>query len=93
MPGRPRVRKKREIVDRSARRFERGVDPAFLDDATAIVTAHILAICGGTPSAVTRAGTPPAGVKTIDYDPALSATLRWFITISVMPHWSAAFIG
>jgi phenylalanyl-tRNA synthetase beta chain len=56
-------------------RFERGVDPAFLDDATAIVTAHVLAICGGTPSTVTRAGTPPAEGKTIDYDPALSATL------------------
>ncbi len=56
-------------------RFERGVDPAFLDDATAIVTAHVLAICGGTPSAVARAGTPPAHVKTVDYDPALSATL------------------
>ncbi|HEX2813151.1 MAG TPA: phenylalanine--tRNA ligase subunit beta [Sphingopyxis sp.] len=56
-------------------RFERGVDPAFLDDATAIVTGHILAICGGTPSAVTRAGTPPAEVHHVDYDPALSATL------------------
>ncbi|MGH6695348.1 phenylalanine--tRNA ligase subunit beta [Sphingopyxis sp.] len=56
-------------------RFERGVDPAFLDDATAIVTAHVLAICGGTPSAVTRAGAPPADVKTVDYDPSLSATL------------------
>jgi len=56
-------------------RFERGVDPAFLDDATAIVTAHILAICGGTPSAVTRAGTPPAEVKSVEYDPSLSATL------------------
>ncbi|KQZ73992.1 phenylalanine--tRNA ligase subunit beta [Sphingopyxis sp. Root214] len=56
-------------------RFERGVDPAFLDDATAIVTAHVLAICGGTPSTVTRAGAPPAEVKTVDYDPALSATL------------------
>src|SRR3546814_20420512 len=51
-------------------RFERGVDPAFLDDATAIVTAHILSICGGTPSAVTRAGTPPAEVKLLHYDPA-----------------------
>lgn len=56
-------------------RFERGVDPAFLDDATAIVTGHILAICGGTPSAVTRAGTPPAATRQIDYDPALSETL------------------
>lgn len=56
-------------------RFERGVDPAFLDDATAIVTQHILNICGGQPSMVTRAGTPPAEVKVIEYDPALSATL------------------
>ncbi|OWQ94407.1 phenylalanine--tRNA ligase subunit beta [Sphingopyxis witflariensis] len=56
-------------------RFERGVDPAFLDDATAIVTGHILAICGGTPSAVTRAGTPPADVRHIDYDPTLAETL------------------
>lgn len=56
-------------------RFERGVDPAFLDDATAIVTGHILAICGGTPSTVTHAGAPPAEVKTIDYDPSLSAAL------------------
>jgi len=56
-------------------RFERGVDPAFLDDATAIVTGHILAICGGTPSAVTRAGTPPAATHQIDYDPDLSERL------------------
>jgi len=56
-------------------RFERGVDPAFLDDATAIVTGHILAICGGTPSTVARAGTPPVEARTIDYDPALAETL------------------
>lgn len=56
-------------------RFERGVDPAFLDDATAIVTRYILDICGGTPSTMTRAGSPPIAAKTVDYDPALSATL------------------
>ncbi|MDZ3832085.1 MAG: phenylalanine--tRNA ligase subunit beta [Sphingopyxis sp.] len=56
-------------------RFERGVDPAFLDDATAIVTGHILAICGGTPSAVTRAGTPPVAARHIDYDPIRAETL------------------
>ncbi|MEQ1689602.1 MAG: phenylalanine--tRNA ligase subunit beta, partial [Sphingopyxis sp.] len=56
-------------------RFERGVDPAFLDDATAIITALIVAHCGGTASTVTRAGTPPLDVKTLSYDPGLSASL------------------
>ncbi|MBB5704734.1 phenylalanine--tRNA ligase subunit beta [Sphingopyxis panaciterrulae] len=56
-------------------RFERGVDPAFLDAATAIVTGHILAICGGTPSTVARAGTPPVETRSIAYDPALAETL------------------
>lgn len=56
-------------------RFERGVDPAFLDEATAIITAFILDICGGSASTVTRAGTPPKADKVVDYDPALSETL------------------
>jgi phenylalanyl-tRNA synthetase beta chain len=56
-------------------RFERGVDPAFLGDATEIVTKLILDICGGTPSVMTKAGTPPTETKTVDYDPALSASL------------------
>ena len=33
-------------------RFERGVDPAFLDEGLAILTGLILDICGGEPSAV-----------------------------------------
>src|SRR3546814_8005188 len=52
-------------------RFERGVDPAFLDDATAIVTGLILSICGGTPSAVTRAGAAPVAARPIAYAPEL----------------------
>lgn len=56
-------------------RFERGVDPAFLDDATAIITGYILDICGGTASTVKRSGTPPVADKVIAYDPNLSATL------------------
>src|SRR3546814_15396727 len=43
--------------------------------ATAIVTGHILAICGGTPSTVARAGTPPVETRSIAYDPALAETL------------------
>ena len=56
-------------------RFERGVDPAFLDEGTAIVTRYVLDICGGVPSEMTRAGAPPVADKTVDYDPSLSATL------------------
>ncbi|PZQ23359.1 MAG: phenylalanine--tRNA ligase subunit beta [Sphingopyxis macrogoltabida] len=56
-------------------RFERGVDPAFLDEGTAIVTRYVLDICGGTASEMTRAGSPPVTDKTVVYDPALSATL------------------
>jgi phenylalanyl-tRNA synthetase beta chain len=56
-------------------RFERGVDPAFLDDATAIITALIIEYCGGTASAVTRAGDPPVAAKLVNYDPARCAML------------------
>src|SRR4029453_16776062 len=44
-------------------RFERGVDPAFLNDGLAILTGHILDICGGEASRVTRAGQPPVEEK------------------------------
>lgn len=57
-------------------RFERGVDPAFLDDATAIITAYVLDICGGRASTVTRAGAPPLGTKHIgDFDHRQTKTL------------------
>ena len=49
-------------------RFERGVDPAFLDDGLAIITGLILDICGGEPSAVVRAGEPPIERRTIQFD-------------------------
>ncbi|MEO8374973.1 MAG: phenylalanine--tRNA ligase subunit beta [Sphingomonas bacterium] len=56
-------------------RFERGVDPAFLDDGLAIATHLVLEHCGGTPSAITRAGMPPVEPRTIAYDPARAETL------------------
>ena len=56
-------------------RFERGVDPAFLDDGLAIATRLVLDLCGGTPTGVTRAGEPPLGTRTYAYDPALAETL------------------
>jgi phenylalanyl-tRNA synthetase beta chain len=56
-------------------RFERGVDPAFLDDAVAIITQLVLDICGGEASQIARAGTPPLAAKTLAYDTRLCAQL------------------
>ncbi len=51
-------------------RFERGVDPAFLDDGLTIATHLVLELCGGTASEVTRAGHAPVAVKTVAYRPS-----------------------
>jgi phenylalanyl-tRNA synthetase beta chain len=56
-------------------RFERGVDPAFLDDAVELITALILDICGGEASDVVRAGQPPLAARALAYDPALCRSL------------------
>lgn len=56
-------------------RFERGVDPAFLEDGLAIATRMVLDLCGGTASGVTRAGAPPQVGMTVRYDPQLAQTL------------------
>lgn len=58
------------LTSDARQRFERGVDPAFLDDGLELATALVLELCGGTASAVTRAGTPPTEQRTISYDPA-----------------------
>ena len=49
-------------------RFERGVDPAFLDEGLAILTGLILDICGGEASAVERIGQPPVEPRVIEFD-------------------------
>jgi phenylalanyl-tRNA synthetase beta chain len=49
-------------------RFERGVDPAFLDDGLAILTGLIVDICGGEPSAALRVGEPPIEKRAITFD-------------------------
>ena len=49
-------------------RFERGVDPAFLDAGLAILTGLIVDICGGEPSAALRIGEPPVERRTITFD-------------------------
>ena len=56
-------------------RFERGVDPAFLDTGMDLLTQLILEICGGTASEVVRVGTPPVAQRSLAYDPALAGQL------------------
>ncbi|KKW93738.1 phenylalanine--tRNA ligase subunit beta [Sphingobium chungbukense] len=51
-------------------RFERGVDPAFLDDGLSIATYLVTQLCGGSPSEATRAGTPPVANKVVTYEPS-----------------------
>ena len=56
-------------------RFERGVDPEFLEDGIAIATRLVIELCGGKASEVTRAGTLPKVGVTTGYDPKLAETL------------------
>ncbi|MGE0776462.1 MAG: phenylalanine--tRNA ligase subunit beta, partial [Sphingomonadaceae bacterium] len=56
-------------------RFERGVDPDFLDDGLAIATQLVTDICGGAPSKAVKAGEPPAAAHTFRYDPTLCGKL------------------
>jgi len=56
-------------------RFERGVDPEFLDDGLDLLTGLIVELAGGTASEVIRAGSPPAEAKVIAFDPGLTLRL------------------
>ena len=64
-----RTGQKLGLTSDARQRFERGVDPAFLDDGLAIATWLITEHCGGTPSAITRAGTPPEVGESVAYAP------------------------
>jgi phenylalanyl-tRNA synthetase beta chain len=56
-------------------RFERGVDPAFLDEGLAILTGLILDICGGEPSAAVHAGEPPLEQRVVTFEFARTKAL------------------
>ena len=45
----------------AAHRFERGVDPAGIEQAMEFVTALLIELCGGEAGPILRVGTPPAG--------------------------------
>ena len=70
-----RTGQKLTLTSDARARFERGVDPAFLDDGLAIATRLIVDHCGGTASPVTRAGAPPLAERRVAFDPARTLAL------------------
>ncbi|PZU48145.1 MAG: phenylalanine--tRNA ligase subunit beta [Sphingomonas sp.] len=56
-------------------RFERGVDPAFVEPGLDLAAAMVLELCGGAVSAIARAGEAPVVAKTVAFDPALTLAL------------------
>ncbi|MEP3052286.1 MAG: phenylalanine--tRNA ligase subunit beta [Erythrobacter sp.] len=56
-------------------RFERGVDPEFLDQGLDLLTGLIVELGGGSASEPSRAGTPPSESNSIRFDTGLTAKL------------------
>jgi phenylalanyl-tRNA synthetase beta chain len=70
-----RTGRKLNLTSDARSRFERGVDPAFLDTGLDHLTQLIVTLCGGEPSAPIFAGAPPSTPKIVHYDPALAQKL------------------
>jgi len=56
-------------------RFERGVDPEFLDQGLDLLTGLIVELAGGQPSETVQAGAPPSDTKVVAFDPGLTLRL------------------
>ncbi len=56
-------------------RFERGVDPEFLDDGLDLLTGLIVELAGGEASERVHAGAAPAEAKIVPFDSALTERL------------------
>jgi phenylalanyl-tRNA synthetase beta chain len=56
-------------------RFERGVDPAFVDTGLALATAMAIELAGGEASEAIRAGCPPKAERFVRYRPQRTAQL------------------
>ncbi|MBU6268547.1 MAG: phenylalanine--tRNA ligase subunit beta [Sphingomonadales bacterium] len=67
--------RKLNLTSDARSRFERGIDPGLLDLGIDHLAALVQTLCGGEVSQVVRAGTPPAAVKSVHYDPALAQRL------------------
>ena len=70
-----RTGQKLALTSDARARFERGVDPAFLDAGLALATRLALALAGGEASQVVRAGSPPTEARSVRYRPQRCAEL------------------
>jgi phenylalanyl-tRNA synthetase beta chain len=70
-----RTGQKLALASDARSRFERGVDPAFLDTGIALATAMALELAGGEASEIVRAGSPPTATKTVSYRPERARAL------------------
>lgn len=75
-PGRiARTGQQLALTSDARSRFERGVDPAFLENGLSILTGLILDICGGEASEPLLIGQPPVERRTIPFDAERTLTL------------------
>lgn len=56
-------------------RFERSVDPAFVEDGAKLAVSMIQQLCGGKASELVKAGTTPNWKRSISFNPARVKTL------------------
>jgi phenylalanyl-tRNA synthetase beta chain len=70
-----RTGQKLGLVSDARSRFERGVDPAFVEPGLALATRMALDLAGGEPSEPVRAGRPPLEARTVFYPPERCAGL------------------
>ena len=67
--------RKLNLTSDARSRFERGIDPGFLDQGLEHLTQLIQTLCGGEASEVVRAGAPPSGERIVPYAPSLAGKL------------------
>lgn len=67
-----------EVISDARYRFERGVDPEFMADATEMATQMILDLCGGQAGSVIKAGELPKWQREVEYDPSYATKLMGY---------------
>ncbi|MGZ8285000.1 MAG: phenylalanine--tRNA ligase subunit beta [Allosphingosinicella sp.] len=70
-----RTGQKLALASDARTRFERGVDPAFVETGIAIATRLAIELAGGEASEIVRAGEPPRLDKIVEYRPARALEL------------------